>query len=63
MKISIVIPVFNSENILEKLINKIESLNLINFEIILVDDYSKDNSWRKICELSKDHSLSFSIYP
>jgi len=53
MKISIVIPVFNSENILEKLINKIESLNLINFEIILVDDYSKDNSWRKICELSK----------
>ena len=57
MNLSIIIPVFNSENILENLINKIyESLNKSvfskKFEIMLVNDCSYDQSWEKIKFLS-----------
>ena len=51
MDLSIIIPVFNSENILEQLIHKIvKSLNnlQIKFEIILINDFSHDASWKKI---------------
>ena len=53
MDLSIIIPVYNSENILENLINKIhESFNkrlfTKNFEVILVNDFSHDQSWEKI---------------
>lgn len=52
--ISIVIPVYNSENIINKLIKKIEiSLKKFKFyEIILVNDNSNDNSWNLIKNLS-----------
>ena len=58
MELSIVIPVYNSENILENLINKIsESLNKKKFsrefEIVLVNDFSFDKSWEKIKYLSE----------
>lgn len=52
--ISIVIPVYNSENIINKLIKKIE-IHLKKFkfyEVILVNDNSKDNSWNLIKNLS-----------
>jgi len=52
---SIVIPVYNSEKTLDELVERIEkSLNAIsvNFEIILVNDGSKDNSWSVIEQLS-----------
>ena len=58
MILSIVIPVYNSENILDELINQIKSeikekLSLFNeFEIILVNDNSADNSWNKIKEIT-----------
>ena len=56
MDLSIIIPVFNSENILEQLIHRIvKSLNnlQIKFEIILINDFSHDASWKKIKFLSK----------
>ena len=57
MKLSIIIPVFNSSKILEKLINEINS-NLYetfknDYEIILVNDFSNDNSWEKIKKISE----------
>lgn len=58
MILSIVIPVYNSEDILDELINQITSeikkkINLYkNYEIILVNDKSTDNSWRKIKEIA-----------
>ena len=57
MNLSIIIPVYNSANILEKLINRIEKVmdnNLIKeFEIILINDSSVDESWEKIKILTK----------
>jgi undecaprenyl-phosphate 4-deoxy-4-formamido-L-arabinose transferase len=61
---SIVIPVFNSEASLEKLVNQ---LNLLmpdlcaEYEIILVDDDSRDGSWEVIRQLAEKHSSVFGI--
>tara|TARA_Y100000590_G_scaffold15367_1_gene18466 strand:- start:5524 stop:6324 length:801 start_codon:yes stop_codon:yes gene_type:complete len=59
MDLSIVIPVYNSENIIEDLIGKIvKSINEIktinSYEILLVNDSSPDNSWDKINLLSEE---------
>ena len=55
--ISIIIPVFNSENIVkntvEQSIYELKSQKL-NFEIILINDGSKDNSWRTIKKLTQN---------
>lgn len=57
-KISIVSPIYNAEKILPLLIEKIElNINKItsDYEIILVDDGSPDNSWRVIEEFAKSN--------
>jgi len=58
MKISIVIPVYNSEKIINKLIEELEvALKNKKFEIMLVNDCSEDNSWKvikKICNLNRN---------
>ena len=52
--ISIVIPVYNSENCLEELNQEItRQLGSINYELILVNDKSPDNSWQKIVALAQ----------
>jgi dolichol-phosphate mannosyltransferase len=56
--LSIVSPVYRSEKIVEELVSRIKkAVTTItdDFEIILVNDYSPDNSWLKIVEqCSKD---------
>ena len=44
MKISIIIPCYNEENTIEKIVNKILDLNNLDLEIIIVDDNSTDGS-------------------
>lgn len=54
---SIVIPVYNSESIIEKTIEKIRSelsKYSVNYEVILVNDGSPDNSWKIIKRLAKN---------
>lgn len=57
-KLSIVIPVYNDQEVLYELMNRLtpiaESLS-DSYEIILIDDGSKDNSWLKIIELKKQN--------
>ena len=56
MDLSIVIPLFNeSDSIFElnKKINEIISNSNIDVEIIYVDDGSKDDSWKKIADISE----------
>ncbi len=56
---SIIIPVFNSEKTLSELVNRTGSVMkeiADNFEIILVNDCSKDHSWEKISQLSKKYA-------
>ncbi len=61
MKVSVIVPVYNSSEILEELnqriINIMEKIKLINnFELLLINDLSNDNSWEKIKMLSKKYS-------
>ena len=55
MDLSIIIPVYNSELILPSLVKEIENSlknKKLNKEIIFINDFSKDNSWKIIKDLS-----------
>lgn len=53
MKFSFIIPVYNCGQYLNKFIREIESVNLPNYEIILVDDGSTDDSGNICDEIAK----------
>ncbi len=58
MDISVVVPLLNEEESLPELVHwikKVMTTHQFTFEIILVDDGSKDNSWHVIQELSEIH--------
>lgn len=59
--ISIIIPVFNKEEYIEKCIDSIMSQSYANVEIILVDDGSTDHSL-EICNKCKDIDDRISVY-
>lgn len=44
MKISIIVPIYNSEKYLEHCVDSILSQNVTNFELLLINDGSSDNS-------------------
>jgi glycosyltransferase involved in cell wall biosynthesis len=59
MLISVVIPVYQAENIIEELLRRLSAaLHFTegSYEIILVDDGSADNSWQKIIQFSTGNS-------
>ena len=51
-KISTIIPVYNCQNTIKAVIRSIQNQDMSEIEIILVNDYSKDNSSKIIEELS-----------
>ena len=52
-KISAIIPVYNSEKTIYSSICSIQNQNYTNFEIILIDDFSNDNSFKIIKDLKE----------
>src|SRR3989338_5698581 len=60
-KLSIIIPVYNEENTVKKIIKKVESVRLPNCskEIILVDDFSRDGSRDEIRRLKGNYVKIF----
>jgi len=58
MDISIIIPLFNEEESLPELyawIERVMKENRFSYEVIFVDDGSKDNSWQVITDLKQKH--------
>ena len=53
MKFSVICPVYNAANYLERAINSVASQTWNDWELVLVDDGSTDNSWSLICEYAK----------
>ena len=49
-KITIIIPCYNEKNTIVQILNKIENINDIKKQIIVVDDNSTDNSEKLISE-------------
>ena len=54
--LSIVIPVYNAEKSIAYAVRSIQNQNLVDFEIILVNDLSKDNSYNMMINLQKEDS-------
>ena len=54
--ISVVIPVYNANTTIISSIRSIQNQNFINYEIILVNDFSNDNSLEIIKKLKKEDS-------
>lgn len=59
MKISVIIPVYNAEKVIERTIESIVNQNYSNYEVILVDDGSNDNSYEIIKKISKKYKNIF----
>ena len=57
VRISIVTPTFNSEKTVEKNIHSVISQTHKNFEHIIVDNLSKDNTINIINKIYKHHNL------
>lgn len=55
-KISVIVPVYNIENYIEKTVESIRNQTYQNLEIILVDDGSSDNSGRILDEIAAKDS-------
>jgi len=58
MKVSVIIPTYNREQLLKETINAIQNQTFKDFEIIIVDNYSKDNT-KKLVDSYKDQRLSY----
>ena len=54
--LSIVIPVYNAEKSIVYAVRSIQNQNLVDFEIILVNDFSQDNSYNIMINLQKEDS-------
>ena len=47
MKLSVIIPCYNEENTLDRILDKVINENSIEKEVIVIDDFSTDNSRKK----------------
>lgn len=58
-KISIVIPCYNSqdtiENVVNEYINVLRKNSINNYEFVLINDASKDNTWNVLQKIAKNH--------
>ena len=55
MKFSIIVPVYNSEQYIEKCLDSLLNQTYSNYEVICVDDGSKDNSLKILREIEKNN--------
>src|SRR5574344_1563354 len=61
MKISIIIPLYNSEKYINKTLDSIKCQTYKNIEIIIVDDGSTDDSINKILDYKQKNEIDFRI--
>ncbi|MBI4831704.1 MAG: glycosyltransferase, partial [Candidatus Lindowbacteria bacterium] len=55
MNLSIIVPVFNSESLLPDMVNRLKPVMESvagQYELIMVNDGSRDRSWDVVCELA-----------
>lgn len=60
-KISIVVPIYNLQEEIERSVKSIQRQTYKNIEIILVNDGSTDNSWEIVCSLADKDNRIISI--
>ena len=60
--ISIVIPVYNSFNIIDKCLESLENQTSRNFEVIFIDDCSKGNDYEELKKKLNNYSFVYQIH-
>ena len=60
-KLSVIIPTYNSSNTIGRLIHSLINQDFKDFEIIFIDDKSKDNTLEIIKNTIKNKNLSYQI--
>ena len=61
-KISVVVPVYNAEKDIDRLVDTLVSQTYPNVEVLLVDDGSTDGSGKRIDELAAEHENVFAFH-
>ena len=61
MKLSIIIPVYNVEEYIDECLNSVKDLKELDYEIVIVNDGSTDNSLSKIIEFEKSYNGNLKI--
>ncbi len=61
MNLSVIIPIYNEEKIIEELYSRLEAACLQSFELIFVNDGSRDNSFIKLLELCQNRPYAHYI--
>ena len=54
--VSVIIPTYNSEKYIDETLNSVLDQTYRGFEIIIIDDCSKDNTWKIIKEYEKKYN-------
>ena len=60
--ISVIVPVYNLENYIERCLKSIQNQTYSNIEIIVVDDGSIDNSWNVINRIAKEDNRIIPVH-
>ena len=60
--VSVIMPVYNAENFLTEAIESILQQSYSNFEFIIIDDASSDNSWNIIQKYAKKYTKKIQAY-
>lgn len=58
---SIVIPIYNSYNLVDRCLNSLEGQSDKDFEVIFVDDCSTDGSYQKLKDKLKKYSFTYKV--
>lgn len=61
-KYSIVTPLFNSFSLMERYFDSLEKQTYKNFEVIIVDDCSTDDSYKKACQYARKTVMQMSVF-
>ncbi|MDI9521235.1 MAG: glycosyltransferase family 2 protein [Bacillota bacterium] len=61
ISVSVVVPVFNCENTIVDLFHDLEAQSFTDFEVVFVDDGSRDNTLNLLKELSSRHTVKTKV--
>ena len=62
MEISVIVPCYNSFHLMQRCLTALEDQTYKDFEVIVIDDCSSDDSYKKLCEYSKKTTLAMRVY-